>query len=185
MDEPAIREVRARLRAAAAPCVVTMGTFDGVHHGHRALLATTRSLADAHGLAAVAVTLAQRPEQVFRPDAALPDICSLDERVGRLRAAGVDGVVVLPFDRAVAEIDYRDFARMLIDDLGMRVLVVGEDFGFGRRRLGTPARLRELGIDVVGHPLVPNAAGTDKASSSSIRDALAAGVPRAVAMASA
>ncbi|MCW3038806.1 MAG: ribF [Solirubrobacterales bacterium] len=176
--------VREALRGAAGPCVVTMGTFDGVHHGHRALVRSTSALASARGLATVAVTLARRPEQVFRPDA-LPEICSLPERVARLRAAGADRVVILPFDRTVAALDYRVFAALLTDELQMRTLVVGEDFAFGHRRLGTPARLRELGIDVVEHPLIPNAAGTGKASSSAIRAAVAAGVPMDSAVAAA
>src|SRR6202035_6091188 len=83
------------LRAHRAPCAVTMGTFDGVHAGHRSLVAATRRLAVGQGLDVVAVTFAPRPERYFADGAVLPDLCSIDERISRLRAAGADRVVVL------------------------------------------------------------------------------------------
>lgn len=168
--------VRETLAAArSGPCVVTMGTFDGVHRGHRVLVGAARRLADAQGLPLVAVTLATRPDELFRPEAALPGICSVNERVARLRDAGAHEVVVLPFDRDVAALEHGVFAELLVTDLRLRTLVVGEDFAFGRGRLGTPARLRDHGLDVVTHPLVRDADGVEKISSSTIRAALAAG----------
>lgn len=168
--------LRALFDAVGRPSVVAVGTFDGVHHGHRALLRTARRIADRRGLDVIAVTFSPRPEQVFSPGQALPDICPVPERVTRLRRAGADEVVVVPFDRSVAAVDYRHVADLLVECLGMQVLVVGEDFAFGHLRLGTPDRLRGLGLEVVTQRLVVNLLGTAKASSSAVRRAVAAGI---------
>lgn len=166
----------------AAPCVAAIGTFDGVHAGHRRLVAAARALAQERGLETVAVTFSPRPERVFRPHEALPDVCSLPERERRLKAAGADRVVVIPFGGEVAALDYAVFAALLVERMAMRALCVGTDFALGRARAGTPARLRALGIEVHLHDLVPNAAGTAKASSTSVRRAIAAGTDAAEAL---
>ena len=126
--------VRSILAGHRRPCVVTMGVFDGVHQGHRALVRAARRRADARGLPLIAITFAPRPEQVLRPGHARPDLCSLPTRVARLRDAGAEEVIVLPFTRTVASITAGRFARLLIDDLGLRLLCVGEDFALGRDR---------------------------------------------------
>ena len=175
--------LRLLLRAHAAPSVVTVGTFDGVHRGHRALVRAARTLARRRGLKTIAVTFSPRPEQLFAARTPPPDVCSVDERVRRLRRAGADDVVVVPFDRDVAGIGHVDFAAMLVFELGMRALYVGEDFGLGAGRAGTPEVLRRLGLEVHCHALVPNAAGTAKASSTSVRQAMARGADPAHALA--
>ena len=161
-------EIRALMRESGAPSVVAIGTFDGVHRGHRALLAGAAAVARERGLECIAVTFSPRPDVVREPSA-LPDICSLHERVARLHRAGADRVVVLPFSREFAAISYGTFAAMLTDWLQMRALYVGSDFALGAGRHGTPEKLRELGIEVRTHPLVMAAGGTEKVSSSSIR----------------
>jgi FAD synthase len=160
--------IRRALRVHHAPCAVTMGTFDGVHAGHRSLVSATRGLALPARLPVVAVTFSPRPEQFFQPDKALPDLCSIEERVRRLREAGADEVVVLPFGKALATASAAAFAQALSDDLGLRLLCVGEDFSCGRNREGTPDRLRELGLDVHVHPFLRDEHGT-KVSSSVLR----------------
>lgn len=173
--EPESTDLVQRFRAARSPSVVTIGTFDGVHRGHQALVGAARHLARNRGLRVIAITFSPRPEMLFRPTTALPDICSLDERISGLRKAGADQVVVVPFSREICVMEDDEFIDLLTTHLDMRALYVGEDFALGRGRRGTPERLRELGVDVHEHPLVPNAIGNDKASSSAVRQAIASG----------
>jgi riboflavin kinase/FMN adenylyltransferase len=178
--------VRDRLRALfaahARPCVATIGTFDGVHAGHRALVARAAGVARERGLALVAVTFSPRPEVVTSSRRALPDICGIDERVARLRDAGADDVVVVPFTRPLMALSAAQFAAHLTEDLGMEVLCVGADFAFGRGRGGTVAALRGLGLQVVDVPTQAGPGLRRKISSSSIRRAIAAGVPPSLAL---
>jgi riboflavin kinase/FMN adenylyltransferase len=167
-DWSAIAEI---LRAHHTPCAVTMGTFDGVHAGHRSLVAATRRLARARGLDVVAVTFYPRPERFFADGAVLPDLCSIDERISRLRAAGADQVVVLPFGRTLAEVPAATFGGALVDDLGLKLLCVGEDFACGRDREGDPAFLRALGLEVHVHSFLRDEQGI-KISSSRLREQL-------------
>jgi riboflavin kinase/FMN adenylyltransferase len=172
--------VRAHLRwllaARGEPCVVTMGTFDGVHAGHRVLVGRAAEAARDRGLPLVAVTFTPRPEVVVSSRRALPDICSIEERVERLRDAGADDVVVVPFTRELMALSAAEFAEHLGRDLGMRVLVVGTDFAFGRGRAGTVDALRELGLEVIDVPTEAKAGMRQKISSSTIRRAIDAGV---------
>jgi riboflavin kinase / FMN adenylyltransferase len=175
-------DIRWLLAVDAAPCLVAMGTFDGVHRGHRALLAASAIAARARGLECVALTFSPRPDVLFGRGHALPDICPLDERLARLHRAGAARVVVLPFTMELAAIPYDVFAEMLTERLLMRMLYVGADFAFGARRAGTPPKLREIGIDVQTHPLVMAAEGEEKVSSSSIRRLISAGTPASYAL---
>jgi riboflavin kinase / FMN adenylyltransferase len=167
-DWSAIDEI---LQAHRSPCAVTMGTFDGVHAGHRSLVAATRRLALNQGLEVVAVTFSPRPERYFARGAVLPDLCSIDERISRLRAAGADRVVVLPFGRTLAEVPATRFAGALVDELGLKLLCVGEDFACGRDREGDPAFLRALGLVVHVHSFLRDEQGM-KISSSRLREQL-------------
>jgi riboflavin kinase/FMN adenylyltransferase len=169
-------DVRRLLSADAVPCVVSVGTFDGVHRAHQALLRTAADAARTQALECVAVTFSPRPDVVRARGHALPDICPLEERIRRLRRAGADRVVVVPFSLELAAVPYDVFAEMLTDCLQMRTLYVGADFAFGAGRAGTPSRLREIGIDVRTHPLVMADDGDDKVSSSSIRRLISLGL---------
>jgi riboflavin kinase/FMN adenylyltransferase len=154
------------------PCVVTMGVFDGVHAGHRALVAGARRTADRRGLPLRAVTFTPRPDRVLAPADALPDLCSLDMRVARLCAAGADEVVVLPFSRAMAAVPAERFARLLVEGLGLAVLCVGPDFALGRDRVGDVSALRAMGLEVEEVPFLRDGAGA-MVSSSLLREARA------------
>jgi len=160
-------------KAHHAPCVVTAGTFDGVHSGHRQLVARAATLARERGVRLTAVTFSPRPDAVARPPG-LPDLCGLDERVLRLRRAGADDVVVVPFTRALMGMPAADFVRHLVDSLGMRALCVGEDFALGRGREGTIDALRAMGVDVVTVPLMCEPGRREKISSSRLRARLVA-----------
>jgi riboflavin kinase/FMN adenylyltransferase len=159
----------------ADPGVVTIGNFDGVHLGHRALLDETRRLARAHGARAVALTFDPAPRDLLRPDNPVVRIQTLKDRASSLLHAGIDVVVVEPFTRELAALSAQDFATLILRDrLNARAVVVGWDFRFGRARGGDAASLRAtLGIEVVAVP--PQHLGGDLLSSSRIRQALTEG----------
>ncbi|MEQ1507525.1 MAG: bifunctional riboflavin kinase/FAD synthetase [Myxococcota bacterium] len=157
--------------------VVTIGNFDGVHLGHRALIDATRARAAALGAPAVVVTFDPAPRDVLRPDNGIPRIQSLDRKRAHLEAAGLDAMVIQPFDRALAAMTPEAFAaRHLGEHLGVRALVVGHDFRFGRARAGSAATLREvLGVPVEEVEARAIAGDDAPVSSSRIREALTAG----------
>lgn len=165
-------QLRAELRRHRRPSAVTIGSFDGVHAGHRKLVARTREVARDRGLAALAVTFSPRPEAVLAPQRAMPDLCSIAERRRRLLAAGADQVVVLPFTRELAGVSAATFIAALREDLLAEVLCVGEDFALGRRREGDVDALRDFGLEVITPEFVRAEDGR-KLSSSTMRRALA------------
>jgi len=125
---------------------VTIGAYDGVHLGHRALLAELSAQARRRGLASAVVTFDRHPATVVRPDSAPPQLTDLAQKLELLASCGVDRTVVVPFDRDRADETAEDFvAEMLVGALGARLVVVGEDFHFGHGRKGNVALLRELG----------------------------------------
>jgi len=116
--------------------VVTMGTFDGLHRGHQAVLAEVKRRARAGKLASVLVTFDPHPLAVVNP-AAAPKLLSLpEEKEAAVRADGIDRFVLMPFTPAVAQLDAEAFVRRLCDEYEMRELVMGYDHGFGRGRAG-------------------------------------------------
>jgi riboflavin kinase / FMN adenylyltransferase len=178
-------EVVAALPKLTRPSIVVVGTFDGVHRGHREVLRRARALAWAADRATVAVTFDPRPDQVFSPGKALPNICTIAERSERLRAAGVARVITLPFSLALAAVPAQRFVNLLVVRLRMTTLCVGADFALGRNREGDPEFLRRLGLDVVTVPVLASLATERKASSSHVRQLIAAGVDPELALRSA
>jgi riboflavin kinase/FMN adenylyltransferase len=180
--------VRDELRHAATPGgnVLTLGVFDGVHRGHQALVERVTQEAAARGLGAGVVTFHPSPITVLRPDVPFSYLTSLERRVELLREASARWVAVLQFTSELALVSAEDFTRMLVEDAGMRVLVVGENFHLGRGREGDVPRLRELGeamgFEVQTLPLISGAADdVVEISSTRIRRTLAAGQMREVA----
>lgn len=127
------------------PTSVTIGTFDGVHRGHRALLA--KVVADAaDGLLPVAVTFDPHPMAVLRPDLAPLMLTTMQHRLELLAVAGLGGVLVVRFTAELAAESAERFAtRVLVETLGARRVVVGDNFRFGHRAAGDVALLAELG----------------------------------------
>ena len=124
--------------------VVTMGTFDGVHRGHHAVLAEVTRRARAGGLASVLVTFEPHPLAVVNP-AAAPKLLTLPEEKRALVAAqGIEQFVLMPFTPAVAQLDAEAFVGRLRDAYAMRELVMGYDHGFGRGRAGDVELVRRL-----------------------------------------
>jgi riboflavin kinase/FMN adenylyltransferase len=157
---------------------VTVGSFDGVHLGHQAVLREIARRAGAAGRASVLVTFEPHPLEVVNPRAAPPLLTTGPERREFLAQTPVDYVLFLRFDRRLAGYRPEEFVRrVLIGRCGMRELVIGHDHGFGRGRSGDVDTLRRLGVedgfevDVVAAVDV----GDQHVSSSRIRRAVAGG----------
>lgn len=159
--------------------VVTIGVFDGVHIGHRAILATARNRADELGVPVVAVTFDPHPSEVVRPGSHPTLLSTLDQRVELLHSVGADAVVVLPFTSRLAATTPEEFARLvLVERLHATVVVVGENFRFGHRAAGTVETLHELGGQygfVVDPVLLVGGPGPDRWSSSYLRQCVGEG----------
>jgi riboflavin kinase/FMN adenylyltransferase len=165
------------------PSAVAIGKFDGVHAGHRSVIADLRAVAAREGLAATVVTFDRHPLSLLRPESCPPPLLSNAQKVERLGEAGVDTTVMLAFDRAFSEQTPEQFVRrILVDALHARVVMVGTDFRFGVRGSGTVETLAELGREhgFTVHLIDDVVAATDgdaarRASSTWIRELLAEG----------
>lgn len=168
--------------APSGPCALTIGSFDGVHRGHQAMLALLVSEARHRGLPACVMTFEPHPRDFFHAHRGgplpPPRIATLRDKLAELARCGVDQVALLRFDERLAGLSAQDFVeRVLCDRLHARYLLVGDDFRFGARRAGDYALLdaegARRGFDVARmqsyevHGL--------RVSSSAVREALAAG----------
>src|SRR5438309_1265839 len=177
---PGFTIIRDTTPAAAIPkgTVVAMGNFDGVHLGHRAVIRAALQMAHNHGRPALAVTFEPHPRRFFSPNT--PQFRLTDEaaKLRLLAGTGLEGAVVMTFDRSRAETTAQDFIHHeLIERLGVSGIAVGYDFHFGKGRVGSPSLLvneaPRLGIEVDVQPHVDIA--ERPVSSSAIRMALAEG----------
>lgn len=164
-------------RESGRGSALTIGVFDGVHRGHQRLIAKVRQEASDKGCAAGVVTFRNHPDSVFNPDFKPRYITALDERIRLIERLGVDFVVPVTFDRAVAGIRARDFAAMLTRRLGMRALVAGPDFAMGYKREGNVDALAAIGAEMGFSVSVVDllSEGDAAVRSTNIRRALAAG----------
>lgn len=175
-----------RYPADAPPVVASIGNFDGVHLGHRAILDSAVADARRRGTTAVLVTFDPHPLSVVAPERKPRLIQTRRQKLESLAAAGLDGVLVLRFDGAMAALSgERFFAEVLGDRVRLAAVHVGETFRFGHDRTGGLDLLRTIGeaagFAVVGVP--PVRAGDEVVSSSSIRRRVGEGdVERARAM---
>jgi riboflavin kinase/FMN adenylyltransferase len=166
------------LRSRHHGSVVTIGNYDGVHLGHRAMLAALRRQAVEHGQATTVVTFEPNPREYLAPDSAPARLMRLREKLAALGRQGVERVLLLRFDAAMQAVPASEFVeRVLVQGLGARALVVGHDFRFARRREGNVAMLREAGarrgfeVEEVDAYLLDG----ERVSSSLVRAALGAG----------
>lgn len=160
--------------------VITIGEYDGVHRGHRTVIAEVHRLAAERNAKTAVVTFDVHPASVVRPESAPLLLCDLDQKLELLAETGVDYAVVISFDEAQSQVQPEDFVAQLDDALNISAVVVGADFHFGKDRRGNVELLKSMGLDlgyeVRGLPLVKQLTGDgDVISSTSIRAALAAG----------
>jgi len=159
-------------------CVATIGNFDGVHLGHRAVIERLAIQGQQQGLPVCVVLFEPQPREFFDPENAPPRLMRLREKVDRLSELPVDYSLILRFNRALASMPPDDFIQtILIDALDVRHLVIGDDFRFGRRREGDFNLLKQAGkkagFEVADTPSV--LIDGERISSTLIREALLAG----------
>ena len=164
--------------AGPGPVVASIGNFDGVHCGHRWILARVEERARALGVRSAVITFDPHPARALRPEQHRPMITPLARKLELLGEAGVEAAVVLPFSERVAGMGAREFVEeVLVRRLGVRELHEGENFRFGRRAEGNMALMRALGAElsfgVVGHGPLQLRGGM--VSSSRVRGLLAEG----------
>ena len=165
------------------PCHATIGTFDGIHRGHQALLKPLIAGARAAGAASVVITFEPHPRCVLDPDHCPPNLTTLDEKTWLLDQLGLDHVVVIPFTPQVAALSAAAFMQRVLRGMEIRHMVVGENHRFGHGQRGDSAFLRRLGarhgftLDVA--PTVLR--GREPISSSRIRRLVLLGQVRAAA----
>jgi riboflavin kinase / FMN adenylyltransferase len=134
----------AEIPAGFGPSVVSIGNFDGVHLGHRQILSAAAEDARRLHARAVAITFDPHPERVLRPARAPQLLTPMPERIRLLATTGVDAILVLPFEPALAALTPREFVeRILVHALGARCIHEGQNFRFGR---GAAAGVRELSV---------------------------------------
>jgi riboflavin kinase/FMN adenylyltransferase len=132
--------------AGFKPCALTIGNFDGVHRAHRRLLRTTKEAADRAGLRAAVLMFDPHPSCVVAPERAPRLLTSLEERCELIQGEGIEHVLIQPFTPELARLTPEEFAtRFLRDGLGVRCVIVGENFRFGCQQAGDTNMLQELG----------------------------------------
>jgi riboflavin kinase/FMN adenylyltransferase len=167
--------------AGFGPSAVTIGKFDGVHLGHRGVIAQLTSLAADRGLEPVVVTFDRHPLALLRPEVCPDALVSNAQRAALLAETAVAATVVLEFTRELSALEPAEFAeRILRDALDTRLVLAGADFRFGHRGAGTIDTLRDLGqklgfeIELLEDVRVDG----ERVSSTKIREHLAAGQVR-------
>ena len=161
------------------PSVVTIGKFDGMHEGHRAMVHRLRTTAAARGLASVVVTFDRNPLSLLRPEVCPEPLVSTEQKLDLLAATDPDATLVLTFDRSLAEETPEEFVRtVLVEPLRAAVVLVGADFRFGAKGAGSVETLIELGATHGFEVLVVDdvtAVDGRRVSSSWIRELLSEG----------
>jgi riboflavin kinase/FMN adenylyltransferase len=168
----------AEIPTGFGPSVAAIGNFDGVHRGHREILSSVVEEARATGARAVAITFDPHPERYLRPEQAPLLLTPMAERLRLLAGTGIDAVVVLPFDAALAGLSAPDFARgILAGALEVRALHEGHSFRFGRGAKAGIEELRALGTELGFAVRIHEAVRVrgHEISSSAIRALIAAG----------
>jgi riboflavin kinase/FMN adenylyltransferase len=174
---PVYRGIRS-LPADFGPSIAAIGNFDGVHLGHRQILGAVVDEARRRGMKAVAITFDPHPEQFLRPDRAPGLLTPMDHRIRLLAQTGIDAVVILAFDEALAKLTARQFVEWVLGDaLGIAGLHEGGNFRFGHKAEAGVIELtefgREFGFRLTVHPAV-RVHGLE-VSSSAIRERVSAG----------
>jgi len=168
---------RVNLRPSDRGCVATIGNFDGVHRGHQAVLGELLGRARALGVPAVVITFEPQPLEYFAPERAPPRLTRLRGKLHAFERIGIERVLCLPFGDRLAKTEAEAFVNeVLVNGLGIRHLIVGDDFRFGAGGKGNFALLKRLGkehgFDVSATPTFLDE--SERVSSTRIRAALEA-----------
>jgi len=158
--------------------VLAIGNFDGIHLGHQTILREATNRAAKSGAVATALTFEPAPLKVLRPEAAPKRLSTNEQRLEWFRAVGMEAAVVMPFTLALSKLSPQEFVeKILVNELQVRALLVGENFRFGHKQAGDVQLLRELGkvhgFDVASIP--PIMAHGEIVSSTVIRREIAEG----------
>lgn len=164
------------LRERHRGCVLSIGNFDGFHRGHQALIERLRRHAGSLGVPMAVQIFEPTPREVFAAQSAPGRVATFRDKLAQLREAGVERVLCVRFGRRFAAMPARDYVeQVLVAKLGVKAVVVGDDFRFGAGRGGDLALLKEIGAR---HGFVAEAVGTvmaegERVSSTAVREALA------------
>jgi riboflavin kinase/FMN adenylyltransferase len=171
-----VRVIRGLPEVADGPVALTIGNFDGVHRGHQAMLSRLTEAADDLALPSAILTFDPHPREFFAPEAAPPRLSSHRAKFERFAALGVDRLYILRFDAGVANLAPTEFIdEILVRRLGIRWLLVGEDFRFGKGRAGDLATLRAAARTYSVEAMGAVSVAGERVSSTAVRSALAAG----------
>jgi len=157
-------------------CVLTIGKFDGVHLGHQAVLKNLVKKARKMQLPATVMIFEPQPEELFQPESAPARLSSLRDKYQQLKQLGVDRLLCVRFNQRFASLSARAFIEeLLVDKLGVRFLVVGDDFRFGQKRVGDFSMLQQEGLKHAFEVVSTQSFRLldSRISSSAIREALA------------
>jgi riboflavin kinase/FMN adenylyltransferase len=160
------------------PSALSIGNFDGVHFGHRRILRRVKEIAGERGWKASVLTFDPHPTRVVAPGRTPPLLTSPERRAALMREEGIEQVLILPFTRELADLTAEEFVeRLLVNALGARAVLVGDNFRFGHGQAGNAAVLGELGRKFgFVTEIVPAVAWRGRAvSSSGIRESIRAG----------
>jgi len=162
------------LQPTRSRCALTIGNFDGVHRGHRALIERVTARSRELSVSSCVLTFEPHPREFFAPERAPARLARLRDKLELLAAAGVERTHIARFDARFAALSAERFVEeVLKKGLGVRSLLVGRDFRFGARRAGDFSSLQDKGFELEAMPDVQE--GGERVSSSAIRAALAAG----------
>ena len=124
--------------------VVTVGSFDGVHLGHRRIFEYMREAAERLHGESVVITFDPHPQTVLHPEREFFTLNTLEENAALIGAAGIDNMVVLTFTKAFSQLSFQDFLNFLIKKIGIKAIVMGPDHNFGKGREGNRETMREI-----------------------------------------
>lgn len=129
-------------------CALTIGTFDGVHRGHQALIGRLKNEADARGLQTAALTFDDMPICLLRPEVCPLLLTLAEEKIAAFAQTPLDHLFIVPFTRAIAGQGAREWMQNWVDNIGLKLFVGGPDFALGRNREGTIEQLALLGKEM-------------------------------------
>ena len=159
-----------------APCVLTIGNFDGVHLGHQAMLDQVRDIAHTQNLGSAVMIFEPQPREFFAPATAPARLTNLAEKQALLAEYGVETLIVAGFDTDFRSLSAQAFADILAMRLNVKALVLGDDFRFGHDRTGDSQFLRDYGLHVTNlHTVTDDSDKAARISSTRIRHLLLAG----------